>query len=304
MEPVKRSRDYCFTVNNWTGEDQDMVYACSYDPQYGCRYIVVGQETGESGTPHLQGFICFKEAKSLKQMQDMWPRGHFEPRRGTYKQASDYCKKDDVGFFEWGTLPADPAVKGVKGREAFEAMMVDAIKQIEQGDYEGVAASMTCHLKAIEYRIHKTRQQARNLETYQGDLQAVNYWYYGAAGTGKSRKAREENPDAYLKMCNKWWDGYCDEETVLIEDFDKKHDVLVHHMKVWADRYAFKAEIKGGCIDIRPKKIVVTSNYHPRDIWQDDGDLLPILRRFKVVHFDVFPRPPNPPNVPMDVEEF
>jgi hypothetical protein len=49
----------------------------------------------------------------------------------------------------------------------------------------------------------------------------------------------------------------------------------------------FPAEIKGGKIDIRPKKIIVTSNYHPRDIWENEQDYMPILRRFRITHFDV-----------------
>lgn len=115
----------------------------------------------------------------------------------------------------------------------------------------------------------------------------TNEWYYGTTGTGKSLKARSENKGFYLKMCNKWWDGYLNEEVVLIEDFDKNHHVLGHHLKIWADRYAFPAEVKGSKVNLRPKKIIVTSNYHPQEIWANEPQTLePILRRFKVSHFN------------------
>jgi hypothetical protein len=68
-------------------------------------------------------------------------------------------------------------------------------------------------------------------------------------------------------------------------NFYVKHECLIHHLKIWADRYPFLAEAKGSSMKIRPKKIIVTSNYHPREIWNSESDLGPILRRFSVTRF-------------------
>jgi hypothetical protein len=188
----------------------------------------------------------------------------------------DYVGKDgDVT--ERGERPMLPKEQGEKGKEYYQNIM-DLIKEDRIDDID--VEFRFKNYRAIDYhrdQFSKKRKLA--------DTEVQHLWYYGPSGTGKSRKAREENLDAYLKMCNKWWDGYDDEDVVLIEDLDVKHEVLAHHLKIWGDRYPFLAEYKGGAKKIRPRRLIVTSNYHPSEIWISDSSLEPILRRFKCVHF-------------------
>ena len=61
-------------------------------------------------------------------------------------------------------------------------------------------------------------------------------WYWGAPGTGKTRKATAEHPDAYKKLQNKWWDGYQGQDVVILDDLGTETaKALTTHLKLWAD---------------------------------------------------------------------
>lgn len=266
-DPRKRYRHFIFTMNNY--QSTDLVDSLV------CRYIIYGKEVGERGTPHLQGFVSFKDACTKSAVIRKMPGCHIEVAR-TVNEAIEYCQKEG-DFTERGERPQDPAEQGAAEQERWRAIRLAA----EEGREEDIPEMIRFkHARLIEF--HRDRAAKRR---HLDDTEEKHLWYYGPSGTGKSRKARTDHPAAYLKNCNKWWCGYEDEDTVLIEDFDKKHDMLVHHMKIWADRYPFLAEIKGSARRIRPKLVIVTSNYHPSEIWQEHSDLEPILRRFRVVRF-------------------
>lgn len=272
---MSRNRNWCFTVNNYTECDENNVFAMSLDSEY----LVCGKEVGECGTPHLQGFVAFKTLKSLSQMQEYIPGAHLEIKRGTFQQASDYCKKDN-DFFEEGTLPMSQADKG----DAEKRRWQEAFECVQEGRIADMDVQIKCtKLKSIEYAVARQRLSEANLEN---NATIEHMWIYGEPGCGKSFLGREEcDQKFYLKnTTTKWWDDYQGQDNVMIEDFDKYQKAMGGDMKRWLDKYPFPAETKGGHMVIRPKKIVVTSNYHPRDIWDDDITVAAICRRVKVIH--------------------
>ena len=87
------------------------------------------------------------------------------------------------------------------------------------------------------------------------------YWYHGTAGCGKTRRAVSEHPEAYMKLSNKWWDGYQGQEAVILDDLDPRVAAcLVQHLKHWSDPWGkMPGEIKGGQVPLTYNVFIVTS---------------------------------------------
>ena len=270
---MSRFRNYVFTHNNYDGT--------KVEDEVSCKYIVYGKEVGESGTPHLQGFISFKEGKTETAVRVLLPGCHVEVAK-TVEEAIEYCKKEGE-FTERGVAPKSLKKANDGQRENWDLILACA----KRGAIDEIPSELQIKYDRALHAIADRETKKRPMETLE-ELEHV--WYCGPSGTGKSKKAREENPGAYLKMANKWWDDYDGEEVVILEDFDRVHaDKLVYHLKIWADRYPFRAEKKGGTVVIRPRKLIITSNWHPDELWTDLKDLGPIVRRFQVTCFDVLP---------------
>lgn len=272
---MARARRWVFTLNNYAEADEAAV------AEIDCKYVVYGREKGASGTPHLQGFVVFAQPMRLGACKKLLPRAHWEVARGNNVEAATYCKKDgDV--VERGQLPDDT---GVAGGQMEQQRWKDSFAAAKRGAFEDIPED-------ILVRHYRTWKEIRKdyMDKPDDCADVTGVWFHGPPGVGKSHRARAEYPGAYLKMQNKWWDGYQNEDFVIIDDFDSKE--MGHLIKIWADKYSFLAETKGGAIHIRPKKIIITSNYHPADMmWSDAQMRDAIERRFECIRVTQYEPP-------------
>lgn len=264
------------TINNNTEADEELIKK-NLDK---FSYIAIGKHVGEkSKLPHIHIIIKLKAKIRLAGLKKIFPRADVQVLRGTWQQAYDYLNKEDNTWSD-GDMPIDQGVAGGQGnKEKWDNTKALA----KQGRIEEIDPQHYIQYYNTLQRIATDNKLVPDTLDY---LETPNEWHCGPTGSGKSRFIRENNNNIYLKMCNKWWDNYKDEPVVYLEDFDKVHSVLAHHLKIWADRYGFRAERKNGTVVIRPLKIIISSNWHPDEIWVQEQDRLPILRRFKIVQYE------------------
>lgn len=211
-------------------------------------------------------------------MKKVNERAHWEPANGSIFDNECYCSKE--GNFEmWGDRPMDDEDKGQAGSDFY----TEAWELAKQGKIEEVHPQIRVMCYNTLKRI--ASDYAPRPEPT-GEL--LHEWRWGPTGKGKSRPIQEGLYGVpYIKTANtKWWDGYQGEEAVLIDDFDKEFWKLGYDLKIWADHYPFRAEVKGGSMMIRPKRIIVTSNWSIDEIWNDEQLRGPLHRRFKEIKFE------------------
>lgn len=105
---MSQAKHWCFTLNNYSDDEIPRSLPT------GAVYLVFGKEIGESGTPHLQGFVSFGKPRRLSQVSRIIARAYWSVARNL-SAAPEYCKKDG-DFQEFGEPPTSLSKQGKPGR--------------------------------------------------------------------------------------------------------------------------------------------------------------------------------------------
>lgn len=263
-----QSKNWVFTLNNYTLEEE---FLLMFDMPP-TTYIIFGYEVGDQeNTPHLQGYFEVDYRIDMNVIKT-WPgyeRMHLESRKGSQKQAIEYCKKQG-NWFECGTP--------YKYKMGHRKDLDDARRIALEKGMKNVAP--WANLQAI-----RTAEKYLEYNEPGRNWKPIVTWLWGETGVGKSRMAHDIFPDAYTKADgSKWWNGYDRHESVIWDDF-REDDVEFNNLLRLLDRYECRIETKGGMRQFVPKHIIITSRFSPYTMYHTVGNecKMQLLRRLDIV---------------------
>ena len=270
----KLSRRWCFTINNPSAQDTNKLVSLRQHSSY----LVYQKEQGADETPHYQGYVEFTNRKKGTTVKNLISqRCHLEVARGTPKQASEYCKKEQSrieGPWEYGNLT-----------EITQGTRTDLIA-IKEAIDQGKSLTKVAEDHFSDFvRYEKGFRTYINMTDSPREVKTEVVVLTGFTGSGKSYLANYGFPTPYVvpeATSSQFFDGYDPREnqTVILDDFNG--NIKFHTMLKLMDAYPYRVNTKGGMVNWKPKYLVITSNKEP-DQWylkkSLDSDLWPAFER-------------------------
>lgn len=251
---VKKSRGYSITMFDYEEEGEDGMTQRERLETDDYEYLVYQVERcPKTQRLHLQAFIYYSNARVWPKKR--YPRAHIEPAR-SFTALMRYCGKEETrveGPWEFGTKPAmgkrndleklaRSVVEG--GKTASEVAMADPVVGLRY--HRGLT-----YLESISYKERTTKPRV--------------LWLWGETGAGKTFYAWSLPGTKYIKDGTKWWDGYSQQDVIIIDDFDGRWPV--RDLLRLLDHYPYQGEKKGGYVPVNSGTIVITCDEPPSGFW-------------------------------------
>lgn len=302
IAPNSRLRNYVFTMNNPSAEhkqffkDLEENWETSEMP---LRYGIGQLEQGENETPHIQGYIELKSNRTFNSIKEFMPGNpHIEKRRGSAKQASDYCEKEDSRIqgdnewrFQFGVI-SQPGKKKDNIKDAIALCDKLAEEDGELQDLEDqYPVQMTLHKnKLIDRFIEKKGR--RHLTP--GNNVII---FTGKSGSGKTTTAWKQYPNAYKGVWPTggrwWWPNYKGEEVIIFDEY--RGNISYQQCLALFDIHPMSIEYKGGNRENVSTKVIITTIRDPKTWYPGVEDKSELERRIQenAVIYDFKGKYPN-----------
>lgn len=296
---TQRLRSWCFTFNNYPlGWDQNtLAVEGAVKTHFGdFKYIVLGYEIGESGTPHIQGYVDFTNARTLGGIRRINQCIHWEPRRGSWDDASNYCMKGEQTHEEWVQLNT----KGPNfGKNAVYLEFGTPNQQGKRTDLIDIKNEIVAGLRIDTIAMENPlmfHQYGRTLTKIEDIALRKNFrmgkmtegiWYWGKTGVGKSHIAFQNyTPETHylLPNDNGWWDAYTQQPIVIINDFrgEIEYNVMLQLIDSWP--FSVKRRNREP-MPFTSTKVIITSSLPPHLVFKKRNErdsIEQLLRRMTV----------------------
>lgn len=272
---TKKKRSWCLTIfhdkNNPPKFDEMQM-----------KYLIFGSETcPKTGTHHFQTYIYLHNPKTFtafKKYCFKWLGKHpyISHARGTLAENKAYCSKDD-DYKEYGEAPAQGERTDLKA--LVDDILEDKITINELQENQPDIYHM--YGRTLEAIAHNKLLKKERTEMTEG------IWLYGETGRGKSNIAFNRYKPYYLYdgEGNFWWDGYNQEENVIINEF--RGDIKFETFLKLVDWCPYNVPIRSKRkIPFTSKRVIVTSSLSPEEIYKKslkkNDNIMQFWRRFKV----------------------
>jgi len=296
--PSPQSKNWHVTIN---GDEDTLldsfnyIVSLPYGPDQDILAIAGQPERGSS--LHLQLFVQFNRKKAMPSVKRLLPAGaHVEIMRSSVNESLAYVTKDDT--YDDSHEVMIRFHHGDFNTQGRRYDLEDISNALVNRETTVTQIATDAPSQFVRYFKGLQALQDQIAVPYSGGEKEIHV-YYGPTGTGKTRKAFAENPDAYFwgPELGKWFQGYKSEEVTILDEF--RGQLPFGFLLRLMDRYPMQVESKGSSTHFVSSKIIVCSPVHPK-LWylslaQSEGKYDQLMRRItSVVWFGEDPEPPVP----------
>lgn len=254
-----RARSWAFTCNNYSG---------LLDIPSTATYMVYQEEMGDSGTPHLQGTVCYSTLKTMQQVKDDLDCDCHLTKVRDLAASIKYCIKDE-GRLGGPYIFGDEPVQGKRNDLLAVKESIDAGATTTQLWDEHFSNMIRYHKSFDVYKQVKLNTTVRSFKT-------KVLLIVGPAGMQKSTLANilahHFSPTVYTigesRSSGLYFDGYIGQDCVILDEMDGTRMKPTLFNLLCDENAASVPQLGKPDVNWAPHVLIICSNYLPRYWWK------------------------------------